>query len=163
MNNQALNSVLKKNKERLIYNSIIFTSIIFVGVGLFSKLGKTGFALGITGFIPLTAFSLIFMIFLPLEVSDDIKRHHKVTKETIKAITTVTMPLILGTVLTGIGLFGDKLDSNVKFIAGVVGFVASSFSVLYSIVNHVKDIKQQYKLELKYVNEAENPIRSKLF
>ncbi|WP_339045150.1 hypothetical protein [Candidatus Mesenet endosymbiont of Agriotes lineatus] len=60
MNYQALSSVLKENKQRLVFKyTLAFTSIIFTGVGLFSKLGKTGFALGITGFIPFAALSLL--------------------------------------------------------------------------------------------------------
>ncbi|WP_339045151.1 hypothetical protein [Candidatus Mesenet endosymbiont of Agriotes lineatus] len=59
------------------------------------------------------------------------------------------VPLILGTVLTGIGLFGNKLDSNVKFIASIAGFAALSFFVLYSAIDSVKNIKQEYESELK--------------
>ncbi|XGA08121.1 MAG: hypothetical protein U0X86_000285 [Wolbachia endosymbiont of Xenopsylla cheopis] len=152
MNNHVLSSVLKRYKKLLILGGIMLTSTVFTGVSLFSKLGKTSFALGVTGFISLVAFCLFAMAITVYSASDDIKKYNKISEQTIKKAATFTTPLLLGTMLTGIGLFGNELDSNVKFIAGIVGFVALSFLALLTAVNCAKEIKQKYELKLEDAN-----------
>lgn len=147
MNSRILRSALKKNKISLIVHSIIVTSIVLVGVGLFSKLGKTGFALGVVGFISLAAFSLLFMSITVHDISNDIKTCSKVTKDRIKFMTMFTVPSILGTMLIGTCLFGNELDSNVRSITSIAGFVALSLLVLFSTIRNLKCVNTTIKNE----------------
>ncbi|WP_339047010.1 hypothetical protein [Candidatus Mesenet endosymbiont of Phosphuga atrata] len=145
MNSCILSSVLKRNKGRLVLNGIMITSVAFIGIGLFSKLGKTGFALGIIGFIPLAAFSLFVTAVTVYSASDDIKKHHKISGKTIGIIAAITIPFILNTVLTGIGLFGNELDSNVKSALGFASFVMLLLFELPIILNIINNVKHHDK------------------
>ncbi|GHM58421.1 MAG: hypothetical protein sL5_03950 [Candidatus Mesenet longicola] len=143
MNNYCLKKALKKNKANLIVNSLLITSAVLIGIGLFDRnIGKTGFTFSAIAFTTLSTL-LMFAIAATLYCA---KKNCRDEEKVVFPSVILSIVLLAGIILVGIGLFdtGNKLG-NVGFITGNVGFALIAFSVLWSVYSMMKNIKSRYE------------------